>query len=135
MLKKYYINLIVLLSLTNSSNPSRQLLREDITNTLCNAINEKKLVKFYYDDKYSDVTGWRVVEPHLVGDLKSTGNNTLVAWFIPTQQQKLNGQTERWRNYLVNRIQKLQILDTTFQGTRPSYKPYDKRMKTIYCHL
>ena len=135
MFCKVCLNIAILFWITVSFIPQRELKRQDIVNTLCAAITERKLVKFYYDDKYSEYSDWRVVEPHLIGDHKSTGNKTLVGWFIPTQQQKTNGHTEKWGSYLVNRIQKLQILDKTFQGVRSSYNPSDKRMKTIYCHL
>lgn len=133
MARKHFIKLAVLLLLTTSFIPKRHLSKQDILNTLCTAISEKKLVKFYYDDKYSDFTDWRTVEPHLVGDHKSTGNTTLVAWFLPTQQQSSNGHPKEWGNYLIDRIQSLQIIETTFQKTRPKYNPQDSRMSTIHC--
>ncbi len=109
--------------------------QDDIKESLCKAIQQKKLIKFFYDDKYSDFTDWRVVEPHLLGDHKSTGNTTLVAWFLPTSQQSADGHLEGWGNYLINRIQHLQILDKPFKNSRPAYNPNDKRMKTIYCNI
>ncbi len=135
MARTHLIKLVVLLLLTTSFIPKRHLSKQDILNTLCTAISEKKQVKFYYDDKYSDFTDWRVVEPHLVGDHKSTGNTTLVAWFLPTQQQSEKGHTEEWGNYLLDRIESLQILNKTFQRTRQKYNPNDSRMSTIHCNV
>ena len=126
---------MVFFLLTTSFIPIKNLPSQDITNILCTAINEKKLVKFYYDDKYSNFTDWRIVEPHLVGIHKSTGNTTLVAWFIPTQQQLSTGHREQWGNYLINRIESLQVLDRTFQKTRPKYNPNDSRMSSISCNV
>ena len=91
MTKAYFLAISILFVLTTSFIPKRHLSKQEILNTLCTAISEKKLVKFYYDDKYSDFTDWRTVEPHLGGDHKSTGNTTLVAWFLPTQQQSSSG--------------------------------------------
>lgn len=135
MARTHLLKLAVLFLLTTSFIPKRHLSKQDILNTLCKAISEKKLVKFYYDDKYSDFTDWRTVEPHLVGDHKSTGNTTLVAWFLPTQQQSSSGHPEEWGNYLIDRIKNLQILDKTFQRTRPKYNPNDSRMSTIHCNV
>ena len=135
MARTHLIKVAVLLLLTTSFIPKRQLSKQDILNMLCTAISEKKQVKFYYDDKYSEFTDWRLVEPHLVGDLKSTGNTTLVAWFLPTPQQSAKGHTEEWGNYLLDRIESLQILSKTFQKTRPKYNPNDSRMSTIHCNV
>ena len=119
MARRHLIKLAVLLLLTTSFIPKKHLSKEDILNTLCTAISEKKQVKFYYDDKYSDFTDWRLVEPHLVGDHKSTGNTTLVAWFLPTPQQFAKGHSEEWGNYLLDRIENIQIVNKTFQKTSP----------------
>ena len=135
MNRTHLIKSILLVLLTTSFIHTNRLSRKDIINTLCTAINEKKLVRFYYDDKYSDFTDWRIVEPHLVGDHKSTGNTTLVAWFLSTQQQSESGHPEEWGNYLIDRIQSLQMLDKTFQRTRPKYNPNDSRMSTTHCHV
>lgn len=109
--------------------------QQDTRGMLCKAIQQKKLVKFFYSDKYSDFADWRIVEPYLIGEHKTTGNTTLVAWFLATETQVASGHSEIWGNYLIDRIQNLEILDKTFQKTRPSYNPNDKRMKTISCSV
>jgi predicted DNA-binding transcriptional regulator YafY len=136
MNKSFLLKLIVCVVLTTSFYSEQQTSKQQqIEDTLCKAIQGKKLIKFFYDDKYSSFSDWRIVEPHLIGDHKSTGNTTLVAWFLPTPQQLANGHSEGWGNYVINRIQDLQILEKTFQNTRPAYNPNDKRMKAIYCYL
>lgn len=131
------IKLFILIVFTTSfhSINQQESKQQEIKSILCKAIQEKKLVKFFYSDKYSDFTDWRIVEPHLIGDHKSTGNTTLVAWFLPTSKQSADGHMEDWGNYLINRIQNLQILDKTFKYSRPGYNPNDKRMKAIYCNI
>ena len=130
-------SLLAVFLIITSFHPKKQNTskQQEIKSILCKAIQQKKLVKFFYDDKYSDISDWRVVEPHLVGDHKSTGNTTLVAWFLPTTSQSASGHSEEWGNYLIDRIRNLEIFDKTFQKTRPLYNPNDKRMKTIYCNV
>ena len=132
-MNKLFLLKLIFLFVLNSSFYSKQQTtkQQEIEATLCKAIQQKRLVRFFYDDKYSDFSDWRIVEPYLIGDHKSTYNTTLVAWFLPTPQQSANGHPEGWGNYLINGIQNLQILDKTFQNTRPAYNPNDKRMRTI----
>ncbi len=127
--------LFIIILITTSVVSPKQLTKQSTKNFICTAINEKKLIKFYYADKYSDFKDWRLVEPHLIGDNKTTNNTILVAWFIPTLEQSVSGHPSEWGNYLIDRIQKLQMIDKTFDVTRPHYNPKDKRMKIIYCHL
>jgi predicted DNA-binding transcriptional regulator YafY len=117
-----------------TSSYSYSVKRQEIEAILCKAIEQKKLVKFFYDNKYSSLTDWRVVEPYLVGNHVTTGNLTLVGWFLPTPQQTANGQKNGWRNYLLDRIQNLQIIDTIFSASRSLYNPKDIRMKKIICN-
>lgn len=137
MKSSFLLKLLAVFILTSSFYSKKQHTskQQEIQNILCKAIQQKKLVRFFYDDKYSDFSDWRVVEPHLVGDHKSTGNTTLVAWFLATTTQVAHGRSEEWGNYLIDRIQNLEILDKTVQKTRPSYNQNDKRMKTIYCSV
>ena len=137
MVATFFLKMNILFFLLALNYPQKLQAQKQqvIISIICKAIQQKKLLKFYYDDKYSDFTDFRVVEPHLIGDHKSTGNTTLVAWFLATNQQSANGHPEEWGNYLIERIQKIKILDKSFNITRPSYNPNDKRMKTIYCSV
>ena len=137
MKRTFLLSLLAAFLITTSFHLKKQNAskQQEIKTMLCKAIQQKKLVKFFYDDKYSDFSDWIVVDPHLVGDHKSTGNTTLVAWFLPTTSQTASGHSEEWGNYLIDRIQNLELLDKTFQKTRPLYNQNDKRMKTIYCSV
>ena len=93
---------------------------------ICEAIAKRKLLQFSYDDLT------RIVEPHLFGR-KTSGNDVLLAWLV-------EGYTESdrepfWRNYAVENMDFLIMLDETFEGTRVGYNPDDKTMEEIYCRL
>lgn len=107
----------------------RQLIQK-----LCPVIKNKQLIRFWYDDKTTDFTGWRLVEPHLIGQTKyKAANIWLVGWFLPTTEQMLEGHEAKWGNYILDDISKVEILDQRYQFTRPLYNRDDKRMTTIYC--
>lgn len=93
---------------------------------ICEAIEKKRLLQFSYDDLT------RVVEPHLFGR-KTSGNDVLSAWLV-------EGYTESddepyWRNYIVENMDFIIMLDETFTGTREGYNPNDATMEEVYCRL
>jgi hypothetical protein len=100
--------------------------RSGINQTICEAIARRKLLQFSYDDLT------RIVEPHLLGR-KTSGNDVLSAYMI-------EGYTESdhdpyWRNYAVEKIEFMIVLDETFEGAREGYNPEDQSMEEIYCRL
>lgn len=107
----------------------RQLIQK-----LCPVIKKKQLIRFWYDDKTTDFSGWRHVEPHLIGQTKyKHANIWLVGWFLPTSEQLLGGHEEKWGNYILNDISKLEIIDKRYRFVRHLYNRNDKRMTNIYC--
>jgi hypothetical protein len=97
-----------------------------MNSVICEAIEKRRLLQFSYDDLT------RIVEPHLLGR-KTSGNDALLAWLV-------EGYTESdsepyWRNYVVDQMDFLIVLDETFDGTREGYNPQDKTMEEIYCRL
>ena len=93
---------------------------------ICEAIEKRRLLQFSYEDLT------RIVEPHLLGR-KTSGNDVLSAWLV-------EGYTESdsdpyWRNYAVEKMDFITMLDETFTGTREGYNAQDKTMEEIYCHL
>lgn len=93
---------------------------------ICEAIAGRKLLQFTYDDLT------RIVEPHLFGR-KTSGRDVLLGWLV-------EGFTESdsepfWRNYAVENMDFLIVLDETFEGAREGYNPDDKTMEEIYCRL
>ncbi len=100
------------------------------------AIKNKNLIRFWYSDTDSNTEDWRIVEPHLIGQTKyKAANIWLVAWFLPTTEQLIDGLEEKWGNYNLTEVDRVEILDRTFRNPRPMYNPKDKRMSTIYCAL
>lgn len=93
---------------------------------ICEAIEKRRLLQFSYDDLT------RIVEPHLFGR-KTSGNDVLSGWLV-------EGYTESdsepyWRNYVVENMDFIIMLDETFTGTRAGYNRDDKTMEEIYCRL
>ncbi|HCT24187.1 MAG TPA: hypothetical protein DIW54_13030 [Chitinophagaceae bacterium] len=127
--------IIVLLSLVltafSSALPSNTSYND--SELLCRAITNKRIIKFFYQDKYSNKAGWRLVEPHLIGIHKSTGSKILVAWEINESNNDKSGRALMWKSYIINRIEHLEITNRTFSQTRPYYNSKDKRMKSIIC--
>jgi predicted DNA-binding transcriptional regulator YafY len=83
---------------------------------ICGAIQSRRLVRFYYDDP---APGIRVVEPHMIA-YNRKDNLALSAWFLGGQSASQEGQG--WREYLLDRISQLVVLEDCFPGPRPGYK-------------
>jgi predicted DNA-binding transcriptional regulator YafY len=99
-------------------------------NALCGAIQSQRLVRFYYDDP---APGFRLVEPHMVAYNKKD-NLALSAWFLGGESASQEGQG--WREYLLERISQLVVLEGQFPGPRPGYKPDGgKTFHNVQCAL
>ena len=93
---------------------------------ICEAIEKRRLLQFSYDDLT------RIVEPHLFGR-KTSGKDALSAYMV-------EGYTESdhepyWRNYSVEKMEFIVMLDETFSAARDGYNPDDKTMEEIYCSV
>jgi hypothetical protein len=84
---------------------------------LCGAIQSMKVVRFYYEDA---APGFRVVEPHMVA-YNRKNNLALSGWFLAGASA--SQENEGWREYLIEKISSLSVLDDTFPAPRPGYKP------------
>lgn len=84
--------------------------------TLCAAINSNNLVRFYYED---NAPGFRIVEPHMIA-YNRRNNLALSAWFLEGESASQEGQG--WREYLLDNISSLSVLERTFPSARPGYK-------------
>lgn len=93
-----------------------------MTDAICSAIEQKRVISFYYDDSH------RLAEPHLVG-VDADGDVTLSAW------QLSGGSGEGWRDFHTARLSSLSITDQHFAGPRPGYNPNDKTLERIICRL
>lgn len=93
---------------------------------ICEAIEKKRLLQFSYDDLT------RIVEPHLLGR-KTSGKDALSAYLVEGYTE--SDREPYWRNYSVEKIDFLVMLDETFAGARTGYNSDDKTMEEIYCRL
>jgi hypothetical protein len=93
---------------------------------LCAAITRRSLILFEYGDLI------RVVEPHRFG-LNTAGRAMLSGWLRAGYSR--SDPAGGWRNYLLDDIRSLQILDAPFAGTRPGFTARDQRMREVYAEL
>lgn len=74
----------------------------------------------------------RIIEPHLLGK-KTSGKDALSAWQVGGYSE--SDRQPPWRNYSIEEIENIIVLDQTFEGPRPGYNPNDSTMVQIYCRL
>lgn len=94
---------------------------------ICEAIQNRNLLFFVYKGHE------RIVEPHLLGEKTETGNIVLNAWQVSGYSESYN--VPPWRNYLLDEITNLTVLNKTFSGARSGYNAVDKTMSRIICRL
>jgi hypothetical protein len=101
-------------------------------------MKRKRVWIMYQDKKKKNRDEFRYVEPHLIGELLSTGNVELSAWFIPTiEQAEQYGDKQGWRLYELDNISEVRDTDPNdiMTRTRPNYNRDDQRMRAIYCNI
>jgi predicted DNA-binding transcriptional regulator YafY len=98
--------------------------------TICRAIYLKKLVEFDYFDG-SGARTHRVVEPYTHGYRK--GIETLRGFH--TRGTDATGIKPLWRPFIVARMKNLRMLDTSFAGEAPGYKPGDPEFERVCCQV
>lgn len=94
--------------------------------TLCQAIEDQKVVEFQYDRLP------RRVEPHKVG--KTTAGNIVLSGYQIGGQSRSN-EVPYWRLYKLSKIAGLNVDSENFNGPRPRYSRTDDRMTQIFCRL
>ena len=93
---------------------------------ICEAIRRKRLLQFAYDDLT------RVVEPHLLGR-KTSGNVVLSAYLVDGYPE--SDHEPYWRNFVVDEMEFMVMLDEEFSGPRSGFNPDDKTMVEVFCRL
>jgi len=93
---------------------------------ICDAIRNKNFLEFYYDGHF------RKVEPHTLGVSKK-GNDLLSAY--QTSGGSKEGKVPDWKQFNLNKIERLNVLPETFSNPRSGYVRDDSRMTKIYCEL
>lgn len=94
--------------------------------TICRAIQERRVIRFYYDG------GYRLAEPHCYGVSKDE-KELLRAYQIGGYSE--SGQSQGWKLFRVEELSSISITDESFPGARPLYNRSDKAMVTVYCCL
>ena len=87
------------------------------------AIKNKQLLKFTYNNKV------RVVEPYTFGE-STKGNDTLSAYQVDGGSN--SSKDLGWRQFIIDDIEHLNLLDDKFEILREGYNPNDSRMSHIY---
>ncbi len=106
---------------------------EAILETLKEAVINKTIIKFYYEDSNGKFKDYRTVDPYLIGTLKVSNELTLKAWFVPSVKQKHAGHKEGWKLYSIHKIQSLEITKFQYKSTKIRYNPKDTEMSDIIC--
>lgn len=127
MQKKYVKFAILNIETINILTPHEQ----ELIATISQAIESKKLIRFWYENTTTAHKDWRVAEPYLIGKFPKKFLQ-LSAWCVPTMEQLYNGQKENWRAYILRNISQVEILDHEFQ-IRPDYDPTGNGMSEIVC--
>ena len=94
---------------------------------ICSAIKGRKVLTFTYKGLP------RVVEPHAHGT-STAGNELMRAYQTEGETTQPDGELG-WRPFRIDRIEGLQTLPETFEGTRPRYRRGDRGMNVVHCEL
>ena len=91
-----------------------------------NAIENKKIIEFYYKDDL------RIVEPFVVG-ISTTGKDSLRAFQV--DGESTDSSSFSWKLFSVNKISNLKIKDESFVGDREHYNPDDSAFNQIFARV
>lgn len=82
---------------------------------LCTAIQQRKLIKFYYESVSSKKKGWRLVEPYILG-IKDNGAGNIFLAALPISERAKKLEQRVTGHYLLDKIDcnLLEILEDTF---------------------
>lgn len=93
-------------------------------NTIIEAIRDKKMISFTYEDRPI-----RKAAPHAIY-ISSTGKENLDAYQLDGYSK--TGHLPDWRNFTLTKIERLVILDETFEIARGYNRYSDKYCNTVY---
>ena len=92
--------------------------------TICEAINDQRVIEFYYDGSQ------RTVEPFCHGRT-TAGNDVLRGYQISGYSS--TGTVPDWKLFRLDKLSGLSVTAQIFRGDRPGYNPNDSAMSQIYC--
>jgi hypothetical protein len=88
------------------------VLRLQVEEAIVQAIATHHLVEIWYDGKIA------IVEPHMLA-LNQRNHRCVSAWWV----EGVSIYGPGWREYLIDKIEAIQVLNQTFDGVRPGYNP------------
>lgn len=98
-----------------------------MTDTFVEAIQSRRLLRFYYDGHL------RIVIPATYGSHASTGNLTLKAYQVHgTSKSRV---VPFWGSFLIDQIERLEMLPERFEDSPPGYSKSDSQIKPIIAEL
>ena len=92
---------------------------------ICEAIAQRSLVTFTYDDHH------RVVQPAAYGTHKTTQNHLLRGYQVGGTSS--SGTPPKWELYRLEKMVGVKILGETFEQNPPYFNPDDKNLNVICC--
>jgi hypothetical protein len=93
---------------------------------LCDAIRERRLVRFVY-------AGYeRVVEPYTYGTARS-GRELLMGWLV--RGWSSSDPTPGWRTFHVDEMHDVAATAEAFFGSHAGYHGGDRRFEQVYCEV
>jgi hypothetical protein len=93
---------------------------------ICLAIADRRCIGFSYEGQP------RVVEPHVCGRY-GRGHDVLLAWLIRGYSQ--SGPSEGWRNYLLDKMFGVILMDARFDANHDDYNPSALGLSAVYCQV
>lgn len=97
-----------------------------MTFIVCDAINNREVIQFYYDG------GMREVEPFCFGE-NSKGNCVLRGFQISGYSS--SGKSVGWKLFKVDDMSNFSLIGRKFTKIRQDYNPNDKGMIRIICNV
>jgi hypothetical protein len=101
--------------------------REKTRATLCQAINARRVIEFYYHG------GYRTVEPFALGITMhgEADNESLICY--QTGGYSDSNKAEGWKLYRASEMEDITVTKEPFTGLRPGYDPENIDMMEVVC--
>ena len=103
-----------------------------------NAINNRCCIEILYQrNSLTDTNriSYIRVEPHLLGVHKKTNNTLLVAYCLPTPEQRTLKQEFKFKDYNTEKILDIKVCYGSLFDPRPSYKPNNNRFIRVFAKV
>ncbi|MFP5210460.1 MAG: WYL domain-containing protein [Acidobacteriota bacterium] len=100
------------------------------SSVICAAIQGRNLIQIYY---YDPEPGYRIVQPYTLG-YNRANHLMLNGWFI--EGASASGEGPGYRDYLLDKISTVEILNQHFAQPAPGYVPMGgKKFQSVLCDL